>query len=142
MKRNSRRLIQHGEDHMTSVLFVGQQPETVDFTDPAIPPGFNAEKIHAGIAIAMAKMAERGWRADLCLIPPDETAGVALEKQLSIATYDCVVIGAGIRLPPKSLFLFETTINAVRKAAPNASIAFNTRPEDSAEAAARWIQAD
>jgi hypothetical protein len=128
------------KDHMTRVLFV-QQPETVDFTDPAIPPGFNAEKIHAGIAIAMTKMAERGWRADLCLIPPDETAGLVLEKQLSTATYDCVVIGGGIRLPPKGLFLLETTINAVRKAAPNASIAFNTRPEDSAEAAARWIQA-
>jgi hypothetical protein len=127
---------------MTRVLFVGQQPETVDFTDPAIPPGFNAEKIHAGIAIAMTKMAESGWRADLCLIPPDETAGLVLKKQLSTATYDCVVIGAGIRLPPKSLFLLETTINTVRKAAPSASIAFNTRPEDSAEAAARWIRAD
>lgn len=23
---------------MTRVLFVGQQPETVDFSDPAIPP--------------------------------------------------------------------------------------------------------
>ena len=42
---------------MRRVLFVGQRPETVDFSDPAIPPGFNAEKIHAGIAIAMAK-----WR--------------------------------------------------------------------------------
>jgi hypothetical protein len=29
---------------MTRVLFVGQQPETVDFTNPAIPPGMNAEK--------------------------------------------------------------------------------------------------
>ena len=34
-------------------------------------------------------------------------------------TYDCVVIGAGVRLPPKSLPLFETVINAVRTAAPN-----------------------
>jgi hypothetical protein len=130
------------KDHMTRVLFVGQQPETVDFSDPAIPPGFNAEKIHAGIAIAMTKMAERGWQADSCMIPPDETAGPLLEKQLATTTYDCVVIGAGIRLPPKSLSLFETVINAVRKAAPNASVAFNTRPEDTAEAAARWLQAD
>ena len=30
---------------MTSVLFVGQQPETVDFTDPVLPPGMNAERI-------------------------------------------------------------------------------------------------
>jgi hypothetical protein len=127
---------------MTRVLFVGQLPETVDFSDPAIPPGFNAEKIHAGIAIAVAKMAERGWQADPCMIPPDETARLVLEKQLATTTYDCVVIGAGIRLPPKSLWLLETVVNAVHKAAPNASIAFNTRPEDTAEAAARWLPAD
>ncbi len=127
---------------MTRVCFVGQQPETVDFSDPAIPPGFNAEKIHAGIAIGMAKMAERGWQADLCLIPPDKTAGLALEKQLATTAYNCVVVGGGIRLPPKSLSLLETVVNTVHKVAPNASIAFNTRPEDTAEAAARWLQPD
>lgn len=127
---------------MTRVLFVGQQPETVDFSDPAIPPGFDAKKIHAGISIAMAQMTERGWQADSCMIPPDATAGPLLEKQLASATYDCVVVGGGLRLPPKSLWLFETVINAVHKAAPNAAIAFNTRPEDTAEAAARWLKAD
>jgi hypothetical protein len=64
---------------MTRIMFVGQVPETVDFSDPAIPPGIDAEKIHAGIAIAMAKMADRGWQADLCLIRPEETAGLVLE---------------------------------------------------------------
>jgi hypothetical protein len=127
---------------MTRVLFVGQQPETVDFSDPALPPGFNAEKINAGIAIGAAKITERGWQADLCMIPPDETAGPMLERQLASAIYDCVVIGGGLRLPPKSLQLFETVINVVHKAAPNASIAFNTRPEDTAEAAARWSKVD
>ena len=127
---------------MTRVLFVGQQPETVDFSDPALPPGLNAETINAGIAIGAAKITERGWQADLCMIPPDETAGPMLEKQLASAIYACVVIGGGLRLPPKSLQLFETVINAVHKAAPNASIAFNTRPEDTAEAAARWLSVD
>jgi hypothetical protein len=127
------------EDDMSRVLFVGQRPETVDFSDPSIPPGFNAEKINAGIAIGMTKMAERGWEADLCLIPPDKTASLVLEEQLATTTYDCVVIGAGIRLPPKSLSLLETVVNTVHKAAPNASLAFNTRPEDTAEAAARWL---
>jgi len=127
---------------MTRVLFVGQRPETVDFSDPAIPPGFSAEKSHAGIAIGMSKMAERGWQADLCLIPPDKTAGLVLEQQLATTTYDCVVIGGGIRLPLKSLSLLETVVNTVHKAAPNASIAFNTRPEDTAEAASRWLNAD
>jgi hypothetical protein len=124
---------------MRRVLFVGQKPDTVDFSDPAIPPGFNAEKITAGIAIAMTKIAERGWQGDECMIAPDNTGALMLEKQLSSASYDCVVIGAGIRLPPKSLSLLEIVVNAVHKAAPTAAIAFNTRPEDTAEAAARWL---
>ncbi len=126
---------------MTRVLFVGQKPETVDFSDPALPPGFNAEKINAGIAIGAAKLKERGWQADLCMIAPDETAGPILEKQLASAVYDCVVIGGGLRLPPKSLLLFETVVNAVHKGAPKAAIVFNTRPEDTADAAARWLKA-
>lgn len=74
------------------------------------------------------------------MIPPDAAGGLILEKQLATTRYDCVVIGAGLRLPPKGLSLFETVINAVHKAAPHAPIAFNTRPEDTAEAAARWLQ--
>jgi hypothetical protein len=50
-----------------------------------------------------------------------------------------VVIGGGLRLPPKSTLLFEAVLNAVRKAAPYTPIAFNTRPEDTADAAARWV---
>jgi hypothetical protein len=125
---------------MTRILFVGQEPETVDFSDPALPPGFNAEKIHAGIAVALRQITERGWHADLCLIRPDGTAPATLERQLATNVYDCVVIGGGIRIPPKSLLLFEALINVVHKAAPGAAIAFNTRPEDSADAAARWLK--
>src|SRR5471032_1210083 len=115
---------------MKKVLFVGQKPDTVDFTDPALPPGFNAEKIQAGIDLAAAKIAERGWAADLCMIPPDDAGLATLEKQLAGATYDCVVIGGGMRLPPKGLLMFEKVINAIHKAAPGSAIAFNTRPED------------
>ena len=126
----------------TWILFVGLQPEAVDFSDPALPPGFNAEKIHAGIAVTMREIAERGWQADLCLIRPDETAGPTFAHQLSSKVYDCVVIGAGVRLPPKNLQLLEVLINAVLEAGPGTKIAFNTRPENSADAAARWVRAD
>jgi hypothetical protein len=124
---------------MTRVLMVGYVPESVDYSDPALPPGMTAEKIHAGIAVAMKQFADRGWEADLGFIQPDETAGPAVERQLIAKSYDCVVIGAGVRLPPRGLALFETVINAVHKAAPGATIAFNTRPDDSADAAARWL---
>ena len=127
---------------MKHVLFVGQQPESVDFSDPALPPGFDAAKIHAGIAEGLQQMADRGWQADLCLVMPDASAGPALTRQLASVAYDCVVIGGGIRIPPKSLVFFERLVNVVHAAAPAASIAFNTRPEDTAEAAARWLAPD
>ena len=75
-----------------------------------------------------------------CYIRPDETAVPTVEGQLGSTRYDCVVIGAGVRLPPRRLAVFESVINAVHKAAPAAAIAFNTRPEDSADAAARWLK--
>ncbi len=124
---------------MTRVLFVGQKPETVDFSDPALPPGFDAEKIRAGIAAGMAALAAKGWDADECMIAPDDTAGPEIAAKLASAVYDCVVIGGGLRLPPKSLHLFEVVVNAVHKGAPGASIAFNTTPPDTADAAARWL---
>jgi len=65
-----------------------------------------------------------------------------LAAQLAKAAYDCVVVRGGLRLPPRSLHFFERVVNAIHQGAPNARIAFNTRPEDTAEAAARWIGAD
>lgn len=128
--------VKHG---LKRVLFVGQDPDTVDFSDPALPPGLDATKIHAGILVGIQQMEAHGWDVDLCLVKPDETAPATLERRLTTSVYDCVVIGGGIRIPPKSLMLFETLINAAHKCAPNAFIAFNSRPEDTAEAAARWL---
>lgn len=127
---------------MKNVLFVGQDPKTVDFTDPALPPGTNAEKIQAGIDLAAREIAERGWHGDLCMISPDAAGIAMLKDQLSRTAYDCVVIGGGLRLPPKSLKLFEIVLNTVHKAAPNAAIAFNTSPKDTADSAGRWLDTE
>jgi len=126
---------------MTRILLVGYDPEAVDFSDPALPPGMTAEKIRAGIAVALEQFAARGWKADVGFIRPDGTAGPTVERQLASTSYDCVVVGAGVRLPPRRLAVFEAVINAVHQAAPGAVIAFNTRPDDSAAAAARWLAA-
>jgi hypothetical protein len=84
-------------------------------------------------------MAARGWHAENCFINPDDTAVAAVESRLAEGRYDCVVIGAGVRLPPGRLVLFEALVNAIHRAAPSAAVAFNTRPEDTGAAAARWI---
>jgi len=124
---------------MTRILLVGVDPDKVDFSDPALPPGMNADKVRAGIAVAVKQFTERGWESDVGYILADATAGPAVERQLRSTSYDCVVIGAGVRLPPRNLPLLEVIINAVRTAAPGAAIAFNTRPDDSADAAARGL---
>jgi hypothetical protein len=124
---------------MTRILLLGYDPEAVDFSDPALPPGMNVERVRAGIAVALKQFAERGWESDVCYIRPDETAAPTVVRQLGSSHYDCVVIGAGVRLPPRGLALFEAVINAVRLTAPGAAIAFNTRPDDSADAAARGL---
>jgi hypothetical protein len=124
---------------MKRVVLIGFDPAAVDYSDPALPPGMDAEKIHAGVKLPLADIAERGWHADVCFIKPDETAVPTIERYVADNGYDCVVIGAGVRLPPSRLGVFEAVVNAVHRAAPRAAIAFNTRPEDSGAAAARWI---
>jgi hypothetical protein len=124
---------------MKRVLLVGLDPATVDFSDPALPPGMTAEKITAGIKLGLADIAARGWLAENCFINPNETAVPTVERHLGDGHYDCVVVGAGVRLPPSRLALFEAVVNAIHRAAPQAAIAFNSRPEDTGAAAARWI---
>jgi hypothetical protein len=124
---------------MKRVLLVGLDPSTVDFSDTALPPGMTAEKIHAGVKLALVDMERRGWLAENLFVSPDEAAIALVERRVASGHYDCVVIGAGLRLPSNRLALFEAVINAVRRSAPQTAIAFNTRPEDSGAAAARWI---
>ena len=53
---------------------------TVDFSDPALTPGMTAEKIHAGVKLALADFAWRDWHAENCFIRPDETAIPTIER--------------------------------------------------------------
>jgi hypothetical protein len=82
----------------------------------------SAEKIRAGIALTLKQMTDRGWEGDLCFIRPDETAGQTVERHLASTNYDCVVIGAGVRLPSQGLAVFEAVEKVVgwgMRAVPN-----------------------
>ena len=50
-----------------------------------------------------------------------------MERRLAEGRYDCVVSGAGVRLPPSRLVLFEALVNAIRRAAPN--VCTSTSPD-------------
>jgi len=124
----------------TRILILGQDVLTVDFTNPALPPGMTAETVMAGLARATASLESQGFAVDMLQVQPDPaTAESEIAAQLTGQAYEVVVIGAGIRNPPPSLGLFETVLNAVHRHAPGARIAFNTRPDDSDVAAVRWV---
>jgi hypothetical protein len=89
--------------------------------------GMNADRVRAGIEVAMKQFAGRGWEADVGVIQPDETAGPRVERLLGSKRCDCVVVGGGVRLPPRRLAIFEAVINTIHKAAPGATIAFTCR---------------
>jgi hypothetical protein len=54
-----------------------------------------AERVRAGTAVALKQFTDRGWESDVGFVPPDETAGPTVERQLRSTNYDCVVIGGG-----------------------------------------------
>ena len=121
---------------MKRVLLVGFDPATVDFSDPGCRRGDRGEDPSWDQARAR-RYGRAGWQAESCFINPDETAVPTVERRLAGGRYDCVVVGAAVRLPPSQLALFEAVVNAIHCAAPQTAIAFNTRPEDTGAAAAR-----
>ena len=123
------------------VLSVGLEPSLINFTDPAYAafPGMTAEKVMAGLNRDVETLNGLGYSASLCLVDFGETAEAVLKANLSKAAYDCIVIGAGVRLIAQNTDLFEKLVNVIHKNAPDAKLCFNTRPDDTADAIQRWV---
>jgi hypothetical protein len=118
------------------VLAIGIDPIFVDYTGM---PQFTPEMFRGYIDAQIARVREAGFDVTSCLIDLGETAEAVATGALTAEKFDCVVIGAGLRLPPERLLLFEKIINLIHRLAPQAGICFNTTPADTAEAVQRWI---
>lgn len=108
--------------------------------DPAKIEGWDPEPVQAAIARGQARFDAYGIEADWCLVALDENIEGAIVEVLTRKDYGCVVIGGGIRKHEPLLELFEKVVNLVRQHAPEAAIAFNSSPEDCADAARRWLR--
>jgi hypothetical protein len=118
------------------VLVVGLEPTLVDYS---LFPDLDAEKVLAALKADQTNLNALGYDAQLCLIDLGRTAEAVVLQQLSQNTFDCILIGAGVRTVPAHLFLFEKLINVVHQNAPTAKLCFNTKPSDTAEAVQRWV---
>jgi len=117
------------------VLVIGLDPYRV-------PGPWNPKPVADAIALGMTALAERGFHAEACLVGLDGSDDV--EARVTVAlqawSWDCVVVGGGIRTPEEQLELFESIINLIRRHAPQATIAFNHTPHDLADAATRVLR--
>lgn len=123
------------------VLIVGLEPTLIDFSNPAygFVPGINAGKVKAGLDASQSTLERLGYSAEQCLIDFGETAEAVLQQRLEQKPYDCVLIGAGVRVVESNFLLFEKVINVVHRYAPQARLCFNSRPDDTAESVRRWV---
>jgi hypothetical protein len=126
----------------TSVLIVGLEPSLIDFSDPAYgASGLDAAAIRAGLAANQAQLNALGYDAELCLTDFGDTAAAVLRDRLKNKSFDCILIGAGVRLIAQNTPLLETLVNIAHADAPRAKLCFNTRPTDTAAAVERCLPA-
>ena len=118
------------------VLAIGIDPIFVDFT---AMPQFTPAMFQSYIDAQLDRLRATGFEVVSCLIDLGDTAEAVTTRALQAGDFDCVLIGAGLRLPGERLVLFEKVLNLVHRLAPRAAICFNTTPADSLEAVQRWI---
>lgn len=119
-----------------AVLAIGIDPAFVDLSGM---PGFTPDMVRTYLDGQINRIRDFGYDVESCLIDLGDTAEAVVGDALRAKSFDCVVIGAGLREPPELLLLFEQVINLVHAHAPQARIAFNSNPADTAEAARRWL---
>ncbi|MFT4118738.1 hypothetical protein [Bradyrhizobium sp.] len=118
------------------VLAIGIEPGNADYSAfPQLTPGL----VRSYIDAQLLRLDDLGYEVTSCLIDLDATAETGVMAALRGDSFDCIVIGPGLREPKERLQLFEKVLNLVHRLAPNAAICFNTTPADTAEAVQRWI---
>ncbi|WP_031046286.1 hypothetical protein [Streptomyces sp. NRRL F-5650] len=117
------------------VLVIGLDPHRV-------PGPWDPEPAAKAIEAGLTKFARHGVGVETCLIGLDGSDDVAVVVGTALRSrpWECVTIGGGLRHSDDQVELLEQVVNLVRRYAPDAAIAFNSTPDTTYEAAARWIE--
>jgi hypothetical protein len=121
------------------VLLVGLDPDIVDYSKPPVL-GLSAAKVHAAVEGDEAKLGALGYSVESLYVDDGKTAEEALTAELATRHYDCIMVGAGLRIVPPYFLLFEKLINVIHRRAPaSTKVCFNTNLSDTAGAVLRWV---
>ena len=103
-------------------------------------PGLTAAKVRASFEADCTKLETLGYSVKPLYVDDGKTAEAVLTDALTTGTYDCIMIGAGLRVVPPYFLLFEKLMNVVHRHAPaSTKLCFNSSPTDTAEAVRRWV---
>jgi hypothetical protein len=81
------------------VLFLGIDPKSIDVT-LATTTGWDANRVKAVAQEADNKLTELGYEVQNCLVDLGETAESVVLDTLSREKFDCIMVGAGVRILP------------------------------------------
>jgi hypothetical protein len=123
--------------HGKKVLMLGLDPKLVDYVH--LPVKLDEATLRTALAADEKRLGDLGYDAKWLLIDRGETAETVVSAALKEKTFDCVLIGAGIRTVPPLFLLFEKLVNLLHEGAPHAKICFNTVPDDTAVSVQRWV---
>ena len=116
------------------LLLLGLDPDIVDYSKSPVP-GLTAAKVRSAVQADQAKLEALGYTVKTLYVDAGNTAEAVLADTLATGGYDCIMIGAGLRIVPPYFLLFEKLMNVIHQHAPaSTKICFNTSPSDTAEA--------
>lgn len=107
--------------------------------------GLSTKQLQEGLATMKTRLEREDIALEDLLLDGDvdpaglKKNGERVRHHLKKEKYDVVLIGAGIRGPPSNFLLFEHLVNITHLHAPDAKIAFNTYPLDTADAIRRVL---
>lgn len=113
----------------------------IGFDPYRVPGPWDPEPAARAIEAGPARFAEHGVGVESCLFGLDgsDDVEVVVGTALRARPWECVTVGGGLRHSDDQVELLERIINLIRRNAPDAAIAFNSTPDTTYEAAARWI---
>ena len=93
------------------VLLVGLDPDIVDYTKSPVP-GLTAVKVRNAVEADIAKLETLGYSVKSLYVDDGKTAEAVLTEALAAGGFDCIMIGAGLRVVPPYFLLFEKLIKS------------------------------
>jgi hypothetical protein len=122
------------------VLGLGIDPKLIDSSLANTAGGWDARRVQAAAQDAIGRLMDLGYEVQTCFVDFGETAESVVSDIFSREKFDCIMVGAGVRILPQHTFLFEKIMNVIhQKTSPSSKICFNTNPSDTVEAVLRWV---